>query len=311
MTNDPRIVTLIGGGGFIGHYVAEALLKRGVRLRVAQRRPKRAHDLQPLGNVGQVMLMAADIRNRESIARAVQGADAVVNLVGTFDIGQSEALHAEGARIAAEEAAKAGAKAFVQLSAIGADPHASSVYASTKGKGEEAVRKAFPGATILRPSTVFGTEDEFTNRFAQMAGLPILPVIAPATKFQPVFVRDLAEAIAKAALEPETYAGTSFDIGGPEVMTMRQLNEKVAAMAGRDPEIVEVPDFIASGMASLGFLPGAPLTRDQWAMLQSDNVCHPDCRGLKAFGVPATAMEDVAPRWLSRYRSGGRFAVSA
>ena len=303
----PPIVTVFGGAGFIGRYVCEALLKAGARVRVAGRDPRKAFYLQPLGQVGQVSAVVADIRRPSTIDLAVEGAGAVINLVGVFG-GDLDKIHVEGAGRAAAAAKSAGAKAFVHISAIGSDPDSPSDYGRTKGLGEQAVRSAFPGATIIRPSTVFGPEDEFTNRFASMARLPVLPVIAPGMQFQPVFVRDLGQAIAAAALDPKAHGGKTYELAGPEVMTMRELNGKVAQMAGHDPELVDVPDFIAAAMAFFGFLPGAPLTRDQWLMLQKDNVASGDLPGFKAFGITPTPLAAVAPEWLGRYKTGGRFA---
>lgn len=303
----PKLVTVIGGGGFIGRYVCEALLRAGVRLRVAQRDPRQAYFLQPLAAVGQLSFVAASLTHPASLLRAIDGANTVINLVGILK-GKFDAVHVAGARNAAEAAATAGAAAFVQVSAIGADAASPSAYGRSKADGEAAVRAAFPTATIIRPSLVFGREDQLTNRFAQMARLPVLPVIAASTRFQPVYVADLAQAIATAALGPTPYGGKTFEIGGPEVMTMRTLNERVAALAGQSPEIVPVPDFAAELMAKFGFLPGAPLTSDQWAMLQTDNVTAPGALGLEAFGITPTPLAAVAPAWLDRFR-GGRFAV--
>ena len=306
----PPIVTVFGGGGFIGRYVCEALLKAGARVRVAERDPRKAFYLQPLGGVGQVSAVVADLRKPSSIDMAVQGADAVINLVGVFG-GDLDKVHVEGAGKAAAAARVAGANAFVHVSALGADADSPSDYGRTKGLGEQAVRKAFPRATLIRPSTVFGPEDEFTNRFASMARFPLLPVVAPKTRFQPVFVRDLGRAIAAAALDPKTHGGKTYELAGPEIMTMRDLNETVARMAGHDPHLVDVPDFVAGGMAFFGFLPGAPLTRDQWLMLQKDNVADGGATGFKAFGITPTPLAAVAPEWLGRYKTGGRFAPRA
>ena len=309
-TGTPPLITIFGGGGFIGRYVCEALLKTGARLRVAERDPRKAFFLQPLGGVGQVAFTSADLARPATIERAVEGASAVINLVGIFK-GNLDAIHVDGAGHAAASARAAGAAAFVHVSAIGADPDSASDYGRTKGLGEQAVRAAFPTATILRPSVVFGAEDAFTNRFASLARLPILPVIAPNTRFQPVFVRDLGEAIAKAALEPARFGGRTYDIAGPEVLTMRELNLRIAAMAGQSPGLIEVPDFVAGGMAKLGFLPGAPLTQDQWIMLQRDNVAADGASGLDAYGIIPTALGAVAPEWLGRFVKGGRFAPRA
>ena len=306
----PPLVTVFGGGGFIGRYVCEALLKTGARVRVAERDPRKAFFLQPLGGVGQVSAVAADLTRPASVDLAVEGADAVINLVGTFG-DNLEQVHVEGAKRAAAAAKAAGANAFVHVSAIGADPDSQSDYGRTKGLGEIAVRKAFPRATIIRPSTVFGPEDDFTNRFARMAQWPFLPVIAPHTRFQPVYVRDLGRAIAAAALDPKVHGGKTYELAGPAVMTMRQLNETVAQMAGQQPDLVDVPDFLGGAISLFGFLPGAPLTRDQWIMLQKDNVADGGATGFKAFGITPTPLAAVAPEWLGRYKTGGRFAPRA
>ncbi len=306
----PPLITIFGGGGFIGRYVCEALLKSGARLRVASRDPRRSWFLQPLGSVGQVSTVAADLGRPETIERAVEGSQAVINLVGIFK-GNLDLIHVDGAGKAAAAAKKAGAKDFVHISAIGADISSPAEYGRTKGEGEQVVRAAFPKATVIRPSTVFGPEDGFTNRFGAMAGLPVLPVIAPRTRFQPVYVRDLAQAIAAAALNPKTHGGKTYELAGPEVLTMRELNERIAEMSGNHPDLVEVPDFIAGGMALFGFLPGAPLTRDQWLMLQKDNIPSSEQPGFKAFGITPTPLGAVAPEWLGRYRKGGRFRPHA
>jgi NADH dehydrogenase len=253
----------------------------------------------------------ADLRRPSTIDFAVDGADAVINLVGVFG-GDLDQIHVEGARRAAAAAKEAGANAFVHISAIGTDADSPSDYSRTKALGEQAVRSAFSKATIIRPSTVFGPEDEFTNRFASMARFPVLPVIAPRTRFQPVYARDLGRAISAAALDPKAHGGKTYELAGPEVMTMRDLNEEVARMAGHNPEILDLPNFIASGIALFSaFIPGLPLTRDQWIMLQKDNVASGDAPGFKAFGMTPTPLAAVAPDWLGRYKSGGRFAPRA
>ena len=306
-SRDKQIVTVLGGGGFVGRYVCEALAKEGVRIRVAQRDPRRAFFLQPLGTVGQIGLIAADMLRPASIERAIEGATAVINLVGVFK-GDLDAIHVEGARTAAKAAASTGSSAFVQVSAIGADPSSPSDYGRTKGEGEAAVREAFPGATIIRPSILFGAEDDFTNRFASMARLPVMPVVAASRRFQPAWVRDVARAIAAAALDPQHYGGKTFELAGPRVMTMREMIESIAAMAGLSPSLVDLPDVASGAIASFGFLPGAPLTRDQWLMLQRDNVAGPSATGFEAFGISPAAMDAVARDWLQRFLPGGRFA---
>ncbi|MEO5772991.1 MAG: complex I NDUFA9 subunit family protein [Sphingomicrobium sp.] len=302
-----ELVTVFGGGGFIGRYVCEVLLKGGVRVRIASREPRCAHYIQPLGQVGQVGFVRADLTRPETIERAVHGATAVINLCGVLK-GKFTALHVEGARNAAKVAADAAASAFVQVSAIGADPASQSAYGKSKGEGEQAVREAFPKATIIRPSLVFGPEDQLTNRFAGMAQLPFLPVIAAERKFQPVYVRDLAQAIARAALDPETHGGNTYEIGGPQVLSMKELHHAILELTGQSPEVVEVPGFAASMLSRFGWLPGAPLTRDQWLMLQHDNVAAEGSQGLKAFGIEPTPLAAVGHEWLGRFHKGGRFA---
>lgn len=306
----PPLITIFGGDGFIGRYVCEALFKTGARLRVASRDPRRAWFLQPLGSVGQVSMIAADLTKPTSFTQAIDGADAVINLVGVFK-GNLEAVHVDGPGKLAAAAKKAGVKAFVHISAIGADSNSPSLYGQTKGRGEQAVRAGFSKATLIRPSTVFGPEDDFTNRFAAMAAWPMVPVIAPKTRFQPVYVRDLAQAIAAAALDPKAHGGKTCELGGPEALSMRELNERIAEYSGQSPDLIEVPDFAAAAIAMFGFLPGAPLSRDQWLMLQTDSVPSGKHPGFKEFGITPTPLGAVAPEWLSRYKKGGRFAPSA
>lgn len=301
-----QLVTVFGGGGFIGRYVCEALLKAGVRVRVACREPRAAHFIQPLGQVGQFGFMKADITNALSARAAADGATSVVNLVGAFR--HMTAIHVNGARNVAEAATAAGAHALLHISAIGADPDSESEYGSTKGRGEEAVRKAYPAATIIRPSLVFGPEDSLTNRFAAMAGvLPVLPVVAANRRFQPVYVRDLARAIAAAALDANAYGGKTYEIGGPEAMTFLELNRAIIRAAGLDTGVIALPDIAGSILSRFGWLPGAPMTRDQWLMLKRDNVPAAGSQGLEAFGITATPLAAVAPDWLGMY-GGSRFA---
>ena len=302
-----ELVTLFGGSGFIGRYVCEMLLKSGVRVRIASRQPRHAYFIQPLGQVGQLGYVRADITDAGSVSRAVDGASAVINLCGVLK-GNFQAVHVTGARHVAEAAREAGATALVHISAIGADPKSESAYGRSKSEGEAAVRAAFPAATIIRPSLVFGPEDQITNRLAGLAWLPFLPVIAPRSRFQPVYVRDLANAIAKAALGPGQFGGATYEIGGPQVMTMREINQAVLEVTGETPDLVDMPDFIASMLSRLGFLPGAPLTRDQWLMLQRDNVPAQGAPGLDAFAIEPSPLGAVAHEWLSRFNKGGRFA---
>jgi len=304
-----QLITVLGGGGFIGRYVVQRLLARGARVRIAQREPRQATFLKPLGGLGQTQFVAADVRNPASVARAVRGSDAVINLVGSFE--DMQAVQAQGAGNVAEAASAAGVRHFVHLSAIGADANSPSAYGRSKGEGEAAVRTAFPGAVILRPSIVFGREDGFINRFANMIRMsPVVPVIAPAAQFQPVYAGDVADAVV-AGLEAPA-AGRIFELGGPEVLTMAALQHWIAAAIGRKRLFVEVPDAVGAALASaIGWLPGAPITKDQWLMLQVANIVADGSDGLAQLGITPTALADVAEGWLVQYRRHGRFAQTA
>lgn len=303
-----KLVTIFGGGGFLGRYVAQELLATGTRIRIAERNPANALHIRPLGGLGQVQMVAADVTQPETLARAVDGADAVINLVGILK-GAFYKVHVEGAGNVAKAAAQAGASALVHISAIGADTESRSEYGRTKGQGEEAVRAAFARATILRPSILFGPEDQFINRFAQIIRMaPVVPVIGGKTKFQPAYVVDVAKAVALAALDPDKHGGKTYELGGPQVMNMMQINQWIAHATGRDPTFLTVPDSVSDALASLtGWMPGAPITSDQWKMLQQDNIVTPGARGLPAFGIDPTPLAAVAPGWLVQYRKHGRF----
>ena len=301
------LVTLIGGGGFLGRYIAQALLAAGARVRVAQRDPRSAVFLKPLGGLGQTQFVAADVTRPDTIARAIHGADAVVNLVGTFT-GNLDAVHVRGARTIAEAARDGGVGALVHVSAIGADANAPSLYGRTKGEGEAAIRAAYPQATILRPSTVFGREDAFVNRFAGMiAKLPVVPVLRADAKFQPVYVGDVAAATVAALSDADAFGGRTFELGGPDVLTMEGLQRWIAGAIGRDPAFLTLPDFAG---AMLSKLPMGPISADQWKMLQRDTVVAEGTDGLAALGVTPTPLAAVAPGWLVRYRRLGRFATA-
>ena len=301
-----ELVTVFGGDGFVGRYVCEQLFKAGVRVRVASRDPRNSYFIQPLGQVGQFGFVKADVANRDSVRRALAGATAAINLVGAFR--KMDAVHVDGARNIAEGARDGCLEALVHVSAIGADPASESNYGRTKGEGENAVRELYPNATIIRPSLVFGPEDALTNRFAAMASLPFLPVIAAKCNFQPVYVRDLGQGIAAAALEPKKHAGRTYEIGGPQRMSMIELHHAILEITGQKPEITPVPDLFASALSRLGWFPGAPLTRDQWLMLQRDNVPSGELPGLEVFGIKPTPLGAVAYEWLGRFHKGGKFA---
>ena len=313
------LVVVIGGSGFIGRHVVRRLAARGARIRVAVRRPDRARFLQPMGDVGQISIAQTNLRNEASVRAAVSGADAVVNLCGvlskqgpqTFD-----ALHVAGAGLAARLAAEAGAGAFIQVSAIGAGARSRSAYARSKAAGEAAVRGAFPKATIVRPSIVFGRDDEFFNRFAALARVsPVLPVFghgltnAGATRFQPVFAGDIAEAVCR-ILEDPAARGETYELGGPAVHTFREIMEMVAAYTGRKRFFVPVPFALARLQATfLQMLPNPLLTCDQVRLLENDNVAADGAKGLADLGVAPTPVETVVPGYLARFRKAGAQAV--
>lgn len=306
---DGQLITVLGGGGFVGRYVVQQLLARGARVRIAQREPRKALFLKPLGGLGQTQFVAADVRDAASIARAVQGSDAVINLAGSFD--DMKAVQADGARHVAAAAQAAGVPVLVHVSALGADPESLSAYGRSKGEGEAAVRATFPSAAILRPSIIFGREDHFINRFAALIRFsPVIPVIAPNTQFQPVYVGDVADAVVAAL--GETAAGKIFELGGPQVLTMAALQHWIADATGRKRLFVELPDAVSAIIATgFGWAPGAPITKDQWLMLQHDNVVTAGAAGLSELGVTPASLGSVAEGWLVQYRRHGRFAQTA
>jgi uncharacterized protein YbjT (DUF2867 family) len=306
------LVTIVGGSGFLGRYIVQELVATGTRVRVAVRRPNAAMFLKPLGQVGQIQLIAADVRDERQIAAAMHGADAAVNLVGILAEARGRSfadIHAEGAATVARVAAGAGVRALVHVSAIGADAASHSAYGRSKAAGEAAVRAAFPAATILRPSLVFGPEDAFMNRFAALARVaPVMPVVAGNTRFQPVHVVDVARAVVGALENPARFGGAVFELGGPKVYTFRELLVWIMREIRVDKRLVDVPPVVAKLMARAGdILPGLPMTSDQYAMLQRDNVVGVGAPGLEAFGIRPTPLEAIAPAYLERYRRFGRF----
>ncbi len=304
------LITIFGGGGFLGLHITQQLTAAGARVRIAQRNIRNAQDVKPLGNLGQTQLIAADILKPESVARAVHGADAVINLVGILK-GDFDAFHHLGAANVAQAAAAAGVEALVHVSAIGADLQSKSGYGRSKAEGEAAVRAAFPQATILRPSIVFGREDQFINRFAGLiAALPIVPIIGGKARFQPVYVEDVADAVTKSLADPARFGGRTFELGGPETVSMADLNKRIAREIGVDATFIDMPDSLSGLMAGMtGWLPGAPITSDQWAMLQTDNVVADGADGFAAFGITPTPMAAVIGDYLVRFRKHGRFGV--
>ena len=304
------LVTVFGGGGFIGRHIVQRLAAAGHSIRIAGRDTERAARLCTMGGVGQITPMAASITDEASSARAVAGADIVINLVGILfesRAGDFQRIQAEGAGRVARLAAAAGAKQFLHLSAIGADAGSPSLYAQTKAAGEAAVLAAFPGAIILRPSVVFGAEDQFFNRFAGLAALlPFMPVVAGETRFQPVYVGDVADA-AMAALADPAASGKVFELGGPRVMSMRQVLRYILDVTGRQRPMITLPEGFVRLQARLGeLLPTPPLTRDQLILLGKDNVVSPNALGFQALGIEPKAVEAIVPGYLARFRVGGQ-----
>ena len=316
--NNRALVTIYGGSGFLGRHVVRAIARTGARMRIAVRRPELAGHLQPLGGVGQIVPVQANVRFPDSLLAAAEDADAVVNLVGIlFAAGKQtfKTVQDEGARHVAEAAKAAGARALVHVSAIGADPNSPSIYARTKAAGEAAVTETFPGAVIFRPSVVFGPEDEFFNRFAALARLsPVLPLIGGGhTKFQPVFVGDVAQAIV-AALEGRASQSAPYELGGPQTMTMREVMERVLAYSMRSRLLVPVPFWLAKLQgAFLQWLPNPPLTVDQVRLLQTDNVVSDAAtkagRTLEGLSIEPVAVASVVPDYLEQFRPRGQFSV--
>ena len=311
------LVTIFGGSGFLGRYVARRMAAQGWRVRVAVRRPNESMHVKTYGSVGQVEPVFANIRDDASVQAAVAGADAVVNCVGTFDAsGRNNytAVHVDGAERIARLSAEAEVKSFIHVSAIGADESSESEYSSTKAKGEHAVLSHISGAVILRPSVIFGAEDKFFNRFAGMARLmPVLAIAGASTKFQPVYVGDVAEAVERAILQGEP--GT-YELGGPEVKTLSGWMETMQRSIRRNRLLVNIPFFVANIVAlgldiaqavTLGLFKNSVLTRDQVRMLRNDNVVSNRAKSLEDLGVVPTSAEIILDEYLWPYRPSGQF----
>ncbi len=316
-SNLDTLVTVFGGSGFLGRSVVRALCKRDYRIRVAVRRPELAGHLQPLGRVGQIHAVQANLRYPDSIGAAMRGADVAINLVGILAPSGAQtfnAVQAEGAGAVANTAATAGVR-MVHVSAIGADENSPSHYARSKAAGEKAVLSALPSATIFRPSVVFGPEDEFTNRFASLAQMsPALPLIGGGlTRLQPVYVGDVATAIAD-AVDGKARAGATYELGGPEVLTMREVLELILSTIERKRMLVSLPFGLAKWQALfLQFAPGAlKLTPDQVELLRSDNVVSEAAKAagltLEGLGIVPDSLEAIMPQYLWRFRKTGQFS---
>lgn len=302
-----KLVVLMGGSGFIGNYVAQALLERGARLRIASRNPEKAFKLKPLANLGQMQFARCDATDRASVERCIEGADAVVNLVGSFE-GNLRSLMGEAPGWMAEAAKEAGAMSFVHVSAIAAEPDedTSNEYASAKCLGEKRVLEAFPEATILRPSILFGKDDNFLNMFAGLIStLPVLPVFGPDKKLQLVYVDDVAEAVARSLEDPAQFGGKTFELGGPEQVTMLEINERIAEAQRRKRTFLPMPDALSATFAAL---PGTPMSRDQWNLLAQGNTVSGEHPGFDKFGIEPKPVGLFLDKWMTRYRKHGRFA---
>lgn len=317
MTSSSKLITIIGGSGFIGRHVTRAMARAGHRVRVAVRRPDLAGHTQPMGFPGQVMPVQCNLRYEDSVVAACEGADVVINLVGVLYSAGAQTfstLHADGAAVAARAAREGGASQFIQMSAIGADDESGSAYARTKAEGEANAAREFPGAIIVRPSIVFGPEDNFFNQFAAMARFsPALPLIGGGvTKFQPVFVGDVAEAIAALVAAGEA-TGKTYELGGPEVMTFRQLLQYVLKVTGRKRLLVPLPFPVARAVGLIaGLLPSPLITADQVELLKTDNVVSDaavrEGRTLEGLGVRAEPVDAIVPGYLYRFRRSGQFS---
>ena len=313
----PGLVTVFGGSGFVGGQVVQALARRGWRVRIACRRPDRAWKLQTSGHVGQLQAVRCDATRPDDVAAALRGADAAINLIGIlYESGRRtfHAMHVEAARNIAEACAAGGVARLVQVSAIGANPESRSDYALSKAAGEMAVREAKPDAVVIRPSVVFGAGDDFLNRFAALASIaPALPLIGGGqTKFQPVYVADVAEAIARATAAREA-AGRTLELGGPAVMTFEDLLSLIRRETYRSFGLIPLPFFAARAIGAIAQLTAAVgiapvLTRDQVVLLETDNVVAEGAEGLAELGIEPTGIEAIAPSYLWRYRRGGQFA---
>jgi NADH dehydrogenase len=316
------LVTVFGGSGFIGSQTVRALAKQGWRIRVAVRRPWQAYRQRLLGDVGQIEIVQANVRVAETVERALEGAEAVVYAVGAaFESGkQSFAIvHAEGPKLAAEAAARQGAAQFVFVSGIGADAQSLSKAGRAKAEGEASVRAAIPGAVILRPSMVFGPEDHFFNKIAQMAVLaPVMPVLGAETRVQPVLVADVARAAATVLADPAA-AGRTFELGGPSTYTMQEITQITLDVIGRPRPLLPLSGGAAEALGMAGdvqawmrgplpMLPPPPITSDQMALLKADNVVADGASGLADLGIAAAALEPIIPTYLYRYRKGGQYA---
>lgn len=316
--HQPDTICVVGGSGFLGRYVVKLLTEAGYRVKIVSRNPNAVDDLKTTGALGQVAFVKGNLAFPETVTRHIEGSAAVVNLVGIlFESGGKQnfsTLHALGAEKLAQAAEREGVPVYIHMSALGVDRSSASTYAHTKMLGEKAVRAAFPNATILRPGVMFGAEDNFFNQFAAMAMIsPVLPLIGKGeTRFQPVYVGDVARAVLEAIRQPKIASGKTFELTGAETMTLRGVMEYVLKQTGRKACLVNVPFSIAGFMGTLSqVLPRPLLTRDQVKLLKYDNVASGNLPGLGALGIPATPVDNIVPDYLTRFRKGAKKRVAS
>ena len=307
-----KLVTVFGGSGFLGKHIVQALLERGARVRIASRHPEKAFKLKPLANLGQLQFARCNILKGGSVEACLNGSDAVINLVGSFEGDQIELMGKAAGRIA-ELAAAQGIDRFVHISAIGAetdqDNDEATDYSLGKGLGEKLVLEAIPNATILRPSIIFGEDDSFINMFAGLVQMmPALPVFGPDAELQLVHVDDVAEAAVVALADPGAHGGVTYELGGPEVLTMMEIHQRIAEAQRRSPALFAMPDFVSATFAAL---PLTPMSSDQWTMLKAGNVVAKGAKGFKQLGIEPSPLSLFLDRWMVRYREKGRFNEAA
>ncbi|MFV0642982.1 MAG: complex I NDUFA9 subunit family protein [Sphingomonadaceae bacterium] len=302
-----RLVVVVGGSGFLGQHIVQDLLGRGARVRIACRHAKKAFALKPLASLGQLQVLPCDVTKPETVRIVMQGADAVVNLAGAFGH-DMEAMMARGAGTVAQLARDAGAQNLVHVSAIGADTDSASAYGKAKAEGENYVRKVFAKATIIRPSVVFGEESGLIPLLAgKISQYPVIPVFAPDAKLQMVYVDDVADAVVAALSDSARHGGKTYELGGPETITMMELGQRIAASQMRKRHFIRLPDGVSG---AISYIPFSPMGRDQWLMLKEGNEVSGDLPGLAQLGIKARPLDLYLDRWMVRYRKHGRFTAS-
>ncbi|MEP3052403.1 MAG: complex I NDUFA9 subunit family protein [Erythrobacter sp.] len=304
---DDQVVTVFGGSGFIGNYLVQCMLEGGARVRIASRNPEKSFSLKPLADLGQLQLQRCDITNQQSLQAAIQGSTQVVNLVGAFGKNQMR-LMGDAPGVMAQIAIDAGVKALVHLSGLGSDENSPAEYARAKHAGEVKVKEAFPKATILRPSVVYGMDDKFLNMFGKLISMaPVLPVFGPEAKMELVYVNDVARAIFETLKRPAVHGGKTYELGGPEAISMLELHQRIANAQGRSTHFIRMPDWASSIFAAL---PGTPMNSDQWALLKQGSMVSGKHPGFKKLGIEPKPLSLFLEKWMVQYRQFGRFGKS-